>query len=163
MGELYTSRRSVGVRAVKRNHTNSEVRGSSTGQVAGDCVHRPQQSLYSGDLPAEKVAISGISELARSDGLSPSSSHSTTKAQRQRRERELQMWEHSVQQIRRVPENCQWVYVGDSGSDVFTFWQRCEELGYDFVLRVAQDRVIEIPRFLSRGVSAHICNVASKH
>jgi hypothetical protein len=68
-----------------------------------------------------------------------------TKAQRQKRDRESQVWEHSVQQIGRVPENCQWVYVGDSGSDVFTFWQWCEELGYDFVLRVAQDRVIELP------------------
>jgi Transposase DNA-binding/Transposase Tn5 dimerisation domain len=68
-----------------------------------------------------------------------------TKAQRRKRDRESQVWEHSVQHIGRVPENCQWVYVGDSGSDVFTFWQHCEQLGYDFVLRVAQDRVIEIP------------------
>jgi hypothetical protein len=67
-----------------------------------------------------------------------------TKVQRQKRERESQVWERSVQQIGRVPQNQQWVYVGDSGSDIFAFWQHCEELGYDFVLRVAQDRVIEI-------------------
>jgi hypothetical protein len=34
--------------------------------------------------------------------------------------------------------------VGDSGSDIFTFWQTCKELGYDFVLRVAQDRDVDI-------------------
>src|SRR5258708_37369155 len=69
-----------------------------------------------------------------------------TKAQRKKRERESQVWEHSVQRIGRVPENCQWIYVGDSGSDVYTFWQTCEDLGYDFVLRVAQDRDVEVPQ-----------------
>jgi len=67
-----------------------------------------------------------------------------TKAQRQKRERESHVWARSVQHIGRVPANCQWVYVADSGSDIYTFWQTCEDLGYDFALRVAQDRVIEI-------------------
>jgi hypothetical protein len=67
-----------------------------------------------------------------------------TKAQRKKRERESQVWERSVKQIGRVPQNCQWIYVGDSGSDIYTFWQTCEDLGYDFAIRVAQDRVIEI-------------------
>jgi Transposase DDE domain len=66
-----------------------------------------------------------------------------TKAQRKKRARESQVWEHSIQQIGQVPENHQWIYVGDSGSDVYTFWQTCEELGYDFVLRVAQDRDVQ--------------------
>ena len=69
-----------------------------------------------------------------------------TKAQRKKRERESQVWERSVHQIGRVPEMHQWIYVGDSGSDVYTFWQTCEELGYDFVLRVAQDRDVELPQ-----------------
>ena len=61
-----------------------------------------------------------------------------TKAQRKKRERESQVWERSVKQIGRVPPNCQWIYVGDSGSDIYTFWQTCEDLGYGFVLRVAK-------------------------
>ena len=68
-----------------------------------------------------------------------------TKAQRKKRERESQVWERSVHQIGRVPEMHHWIYVGDSGSDVYPFWQTCEELGYDFVLRVAQDRDVELP------------------
>jgi hypothetical protein len=68
-----------------------------------------------------------------------------TKAQRKKRERESQVWERSVKQIGRVPAKCQWIYVGDSGSDIYTFWQTCEDLGYDFVLRIAQDRDVEIP------------------
>ena len=43
-----------------------------------------------------------------------------TKAQRKKRERESQVWERSVQQIGRVPPKCQWIYVGDSGSDIYT-------------------------------------------
>ena len=30
--------------------------------------------------------------------------------------------------------------MGDRDSDIYTFWQRCQELGYDFDIRVAQDR-----------------------
>lgn len=54
-----------------------------------------------------------------------------TKAGRKKQMRELQVWEQSIQQIGRVPERHQWVYVSDSNSDVYTFWQICEELGYD--------------------------------
>jgi len=68
-----------------------------------------------------------------------------TKAQRKKRERESQVWERSVKQIGRVPQSHQWIYVGDSGSDIYTFWQTCENLGYDFVIRVAQDRCVQLP------------------
>jgi Transposase DDE domain len=43
-----------------------------------------------------------------------------------------------------VPTNTQWVYVGDRGCDIFRFWQRCEQLGYDYVTRVAQNRNVEV-------------------
>lgn len=95
------------------------------------------------------------------------------------RPRESQVWERSVQRIGRVPENCQWIYVGDSGSDVYTFWQTCEELGYDFVLRVAQDRDVEVPqqedaerldeahlKTLARALApadAHVVSIPAQH
>jgi hypothetical protein len=63
-----------------------------------------------------------------------------TKAERQKRVRESQVWERSVQAMGRVPEKKQWIYVGDRGSDIYAFWQVCQELGYDFVIRLAQDR-----------------------
>jgi hypothetical protein len=63
-----------------------------------------------------------------------------TKAERQKRPRESQVWERSVQAMGRVPANKQWIYVGDRGSDLYTFWQTCSQLGYDFVIRLAQDR-----------------------
>lgn len=102
-----------------------------------------------------------------------------TRAQLMKRDRESQVWEQSIQHIGRVPENHQWVYVGDSGSDVYTFWQTCEDLGYDFVLRVAQDRDVEISeedrdatldqrhlKTLARSlpaVDAHVVTLAAQH
>src|SRR6266567_374962 len=71
-----------------------------------------------------------------------------TKAQRKKRVRESQIWERSIQAIGPVPEKQQWIYVGDRGSDIYTFFQTCEQLGYDFVVRVAQDRRVlldEVP------------------
>jgi hypothetical protein len=62
------------------------------------------------------------------------------KAQRKKRVRESQVWERSIQAIGPVPDQQKWIYVGDRGSDIYTFWQTCEQLGYDFVVRVAQDR-----------------------
>jgi transposase-like protein/DDE family transposase len=63
-----------------------------------------------------------------------------TKGQRKQRERESQVWEQSVRGMGSVPPNSQWIYVGDRGSDIFPFWQACQQLGYDFTIRVAQDR-----------------------
>jgi len=71
-----------------------------------------------------------------------------TKAQRKKRVRESQVWERSIQAIGPVPDHQKWIYVGDRGSDIYTFWQACEQLGYDFVVRVAQDRRVlldEVP------------------
>lgn len=62
--------------------------------------------------------------------------------------RESQVWERSIQAIGRVPDQQKWIYVADRGSDIYTFWQACEQLGYDFVVRVAQDRRVlldEVP------------------
>jgi hypothetical protein len=63
-----------------------------------------------------------------------------TKAERNTRWRESLIWEQSIGRIGPVPAGTQWIYVGDRGSDIFRFWQRCLQLGYDFVTRVAQNR-----------------------
>jgi hypothetical protein len=65
-----------------------------------------------------------------------------TKGQHKQRERESGVWEQGVRSIGPVPVGSQWIYVGDRGSDIFPFWQACQQLGYDFVIRVAQDRGI---------------------
>ncbi|HEY6406961.1 MAG TPA: IS4 family transposase [Ktedonobacteraceae bacterium] len=65
-----------------------------------------------------------------------------TPGQHNQRERESRVWEQSVRGIGPVPTGSQWIYVGDRGSDIFPFWQACQQLGYDFTIRVAQDRGI---------------------
>lgn len=68
-----------------------------------------------------------------------------SRAERTKRWRESLIWEESIEQIGPVPAGTQWIYVGDRGSDIFRFWQRCQELGYDHVTRVAQNRNVEVP------------------
>jgi Transposase DNA-binding/Transposase Tn5 dimerisation domain len=66
-----------------------------------------------------------------------------TRAQRLKRERESGVWERSVRCIGHPPEGVQWIYVGDRGNDIFTFFETCLAYGTDFLVRVAQDRCIE--------------------
>ena len=63
-----------------------------------------------------------------------------SRAEYNTRWRESLIWEQSIERIGPVPSETQWIYVGDRGSDIFRFWQRCEQLGYDYVTRVAQNR-----------------------
>ena len=67
-----------------------------------------------------------------------------TKAERNTRWRESLIWEQSIERIGPVPAGTQWIYVGDRGSDIFRFWQRCQQLGYDFVTRVAHNRNVVV-------------------
>ena len=66
-----------------------------------------------------------------------------TRTQQLKRERESQVWERSVRCIGRAPEGVQWIYVGDRGNDIFTFFETCLAYGTDFLVRAAQDRCIE--------------------
>lgn len=68
-----------------------------------------------------------------------------TRAQRRGRARESQIWERSAQQIGSPHRPSHWVHVGDSGADIFTFWEVCRQLGCDFVIRVCQDRLVALP------------------
>jgi hypothetical protein len=62
-----------------------------------------------------------------------------TKAQKKKRPYESQVWEHSGQAMGMVPENQLWIDVDNRGSEISTFWQACQHLGYDVVICVAQD------------------------
>ena len=63
-----------------------------------------------------------------------------TRAQRRQRARESQIWERCAQQIGAAPAGVRWVHVGDRAADIYTFWQTCEQLGCEFVVRVMEDR-----------------------
>lgn len=63
-----------------------------------------------------------------------------TRAQRRARGRESQVWERCAQQIGAAPTGVRWVHVGDRAADIFTFWETCQRLGCEFVVRVMEDR-----------------------
>lgn len=69
-----------------------------------------------------------------------------TRAQRCKRARESQIWECSASQIGAAPLGVRWVHVGDRAADIFTFWQTCQHLGCDFVVRVMEDRGVFAPQ-----------------
>jgi hypothetical protein len=67
-----------------------------------------------------------------------------TKRERERRQRESQVWERSVQAIGEPPAGVQWIHVGDRYSDMFPFLWACRQQHCDFVVRAAQDRCVDL-------------------
>lgn len=65
-------------------------------------------------------------------------------AQRRARERESQVWSRMAEAVGPPPEGSTWVHVGDRYSDIFDFLEACRQQGCDFLVRVAQDRRIEV-------------------
>jgi len=64
--------------------------------------------------------------------------------QRERRERESQVWERSVQAIGDPPAGVHWIHIGDRYSDMFPFLSRCRQRHCDFDVRAAQDRCVDL-------------------
>jgi hypothetical protein len=67
-----------------------------------------------------------------------------TQAERLNRERESQIWERSVAHIGPPPEGVEWIHVGDRGSDIFPFFETCLAQKIHFLVRVAQDRCVQV-------------------
>jgi transposase-like protein len=67
-----------------------------------------------------------------------------TRAQRERRQRESQVWERSVQAIGAPPAGVQWIHVGDRYSDMFPLFSLIKQQHCDFVIRAAQDRCVDL-------------------
>ena len=79
-----------------------------------------------------------------------------TRAQRNKRRTEADIWAETLEQIGAVPENnpslavpennpSLWVSVGDRGSDIISYVQRARHLNWHCLIRVYQNRVIFKP------------------
>lgn len=64
--------------------------------------------------------------------------------QRRARPRESQIWSRCVELIGSPPQASSWVHVGDRYSDIFDFLETCRHQRCDFLVRVAQDRRVEV-------------------
>lgn len=80
-----------------------------------------------------------------------------TRQQRNKRTgKESEHWLKTLKNIGSPPEGCTWVSVGDRGNDIYEFFSESQQLGWDAVVRVSQDRKIQVDddqEFLKQWVS----------
>jgi hypothetical protein len=74
----------------------------------------------------------------------PSLVKSETRSERHNRSRESKIWLKNLKAIGSPPENCTWVSVGDRANDIYEFFANSKEIGWEGVVRVSQDRKIEV-------------------
>jgi len=55
---------------------------------------------------------------------------------------EAKVWQKMLEKTGHVPEGCNWITVGDRASDIFSFVENLEKLGYGCVLRTKHNRKI---------------------
>lgn len=64
-----------------------------------------------------------------------------TRAQRYKRRTEYDLWAETLEEIG-VPISSNWISVGDSASDIFSYIRRAGEIGWQYILRASQNRAI---------------------
>ena len=67
-----------------------------------------------------------------------------TSAQRdKRKQKESQVWQRQVQGIGAAPQGCEYIHVGDRGSDIFAFLRESLKQGCGFLVRMQHDRRVD--------------------
>lgn len=74
----------------------------------------------------------------------PSLKKAETRSERNKREKESDVWLKNIKAIGTPPEGCTWVSVGDRANDIFLFCVESIKMGWEFVFRASQDRVIKV-------------------
>jgi hypothetical protein len=68
-----------------------------------------------------------------------------TSAQRdKRKQKESQVWQRQVQGIGAAPPGCEYMHVGDRGSDIFAFLRESLKQGCGFLVRMQHDRRVDV-------------------
>jgi hypothetical protein len=68
-----------------------------------------------------------------------------TSAQRdKRKQKESQVWQRQVQGIGAAPQGCEYIHVGDRGSDIFAFLRESLKQGCGFLVRMQHDRRVDV-------------------
>jgi hypothetical protein len=76
----------------------------------------------------------------------PAGENANDSAARKNRARESQLWEQASERLGVAPLSVRWVRVCDRGADIYEFLQSCLQLGHGFVVRAAQDRLLQLPQ-----------------
>ncbi len=74
----------------------------------------------------------------------PSLNKNESRTERNKRSKESDLWLKNLKAIGSPPEECIWVSVGDRANDVFEFFVKSKELGWESVVRACQDRNIDV-------------------
>ncbi|MDQ2904147.1 MAG: IS4 family transposase [Chloroflexota bacterium] len=61
-----------------------------------------------------------------------------------RKQKESQVWQRQAQRIGAAPPGCEFIHVGDRGSDIFAFLRECLGQGCGFLVRVQHDRRVDL-------------------
>jgi hypothetical protein len=74
----------------------------------------------------------------------PAPKGETSHQRDQRKQKESQVWQRQAQRIGPAPAGCDYVHVGDRGSDIFAFLRECLRQGCGFLVRVQHDRRVDL-------------------
>ena len=73
----------------------------------------------------------------------PAPKGETSKQRQKRTYRETQVWQRQAERIGEAPATCEYVHVGDRGSDIFSFLRVCKNLNCGFTIRIKHDRRVD--------------------
>lgn len=61
-----------------------------------------------------------------------------------RKQKESEVWQRQAQHLGAAPQGCEYIHVGDRGSDIFPFLRECLKQGCGFLVRVQHDRRVDL-------------------
>lgn len=74
----------------------------------------------------------------------PAPAGETSHQRDKRKQKESEVWQRQAQHIGAAPQGCDYIHVGDRGSDIFPFLRECLKQGCGFVVRVQHDRRVDL-------------------
>lgn len=74
----------------------------------------------------------------------PAPAGETSKQRDKRKHKESEVWQRQVQGIGAAPAGCEYIHVGDRGSDIFAFLRESLKQGCGFLVRMQHDRRVDL-------------------
>jgi hypothetical protein len=102
------------------------------GLIAHSCL-----ALLPGEAADEVLGLAALAAWARPD---EPQAQTETRAERNLRRTEADVWAAAVEAVGPAPEAATWVSVGDRGADVFSHLARARAVGWHALVRVVQNR-----------------------
>lgn len=74
----------------------------------------------------------------------PAPAGETSHQRDKRKQKESEVWQRQVQRLGAAPDGCEYIHVGDRGSDIFAFLRECLKQQSGFLVRVQHDRRVDL-------------------